>query len=79
MEGGDTSFANMSAAYDALPAEIKQRVEGKRAVHSYSHSYDRFSGSNGGRRSPRSKRMRCARLYILSYASIRKRAAKRCS
>jgi taurine dioxygenase len=44
-EGGDTSFANMSAAYDALPAEIKQRVEGKRAVHSYSHSYDRFSGS----------------------------------
>jgi len=45
LEGGDTSFANMSAAYDALPAEIKQRVEGKRAVHSYSHSYDRFSGS----------------------------------
>jgi len=45
MEGGDTSFANMSAAYDALPADIRQRVEGKRAVHSYSHSYDRFSGS----------------------------------
>jgi len=45
MEGGDTSFANLSAAYDALPSEIKQRVEGKRAVHSYSHSYDRFSGS----------------------------------
>jgi taurine dioxygenase len=44
-EGGDTSFANLSAAYDALPAEIKQRVEGKRAVHSYRHSYDRFSGS----------------------------------
>jgi taurine dioxygenase len=44
-EGGDTSFANLSAAYDALPAEIKQRVEGKRAVHSYLHSYDRFSGS----------------------------------
>ena len=45
MEGGDTSFANMSAAYDALPADIKQRVEGKHAVHSYSHSYDQFSGS----------------------------------
>ena len=45
MEGGDTSFANLSAAYEALPAEIKQRVDGKRAVHSYSHSYDRFSGS----------------------------------
>jgi alpha-ketoglutarate-dependent taurine dioxygenase len=44
-EGGDTSFTNLSAAYDALPAEIKQRVEGKRAVHSYRHSYERFSGS----------------------------------
>ena len=45
IKGGDTSFANLSAAYEALPADIKQRIEGKRAVHSYSHSYDRFSGS----------------------------------
>ena len=44
-EGGDTSFANLYAAYDALPAVIKQRIEGKRAMHSYNHSYERFSGS----------------------------------
>jgi taurine dioxygenase len=44
-EGGDTSFANMYAAYDALPADVKRRIEGKRAAHSYSHSYDRFHGS----------------------------------
>lgn len=44
-EGGDTSFANMSDAYDALPAEIKGRIDGKLAVHSYSHSYAKFSGS----------------------------------
>ena len=44
-EGGDTSFANLSAAYDALPADIKRRLEDKRAVHSYNHSYERFSGS----------------------------------
>jgi taurine dioxygenase len=44
-EGGDTSFANMAAAYDALPAEIKQRLDGKSAAHSYSHSYAKFSGS----------------------------------
>jgi taurine dioxygenase len=44
-EGGDTSFANMTAAYDELPADIKQRLMGKRAVHSYRHSYDRMSGS----------------------------------
>ena len=44
-EGGDTSFANMAAAYDALPAEIKQQLDGKSAVHSYGHSYAKFSGS----------------------------------
>ena len=44
-EGGDTSFANMTAAYDELPADIKERLMGKRAVHSYRHSYDRMSGS----------------------------------
>ncbi len=44
-EGGDTSFANMYAAYDALAPEIRRRIEGKRAAHSYSHSYDRFDGS----------------------------------
>jgi taurine dioxygenase len=42
---GDTSFASMYAAYDALPAEIKRRIEGKRAVHSYRNSYDRMAGS----------------------------------
>lgn len=44
-EGGDTSFANLTAAYDALPADIKQRLGDKHAVHSYNHSYERFSGS----------------------------------
>lgn len=39
-EGGDTSFANLSAAYDALPAGMKRRIDGKRAVHSYRKSYD---------------------------------------
>jgi len=44
-EGGDTSFANMAAAYDALPRETRQRLDGKSAVHSYGHSYAKFSGS----------------------------------
>jgi taurine dioxygenase/putative 2-oxoglutarate oxygenase len=30
--GGDTSFANMIAAYDALPAATKQRIDGLRVV-----------------------------------------------
>lgn len=32
--GGDTEFADCRAAYDALDAEMKQRIEGLRAVHS---------------------------------------------
>jgi len=31
--GGDTEFANTYAAYDALPQERKQQIEGLRAVH----------------------------------------------
>lgn len=34
---GDTSFASTTAAYDALPADLKQRVDGLTNVHSYRH------------------------------------------
>jgi taurine dioxygenase len=44
-EGGDTSFANMSAAYEALPDEVRARLAGKRAVHSYGHRYAQLSDS----------------------------------
>jgi taurine dioxygenase len=33
-EGGDTWFCDLGAAYAALPADLKARVEGRRAVHS---------------------------------------------
>jgi alpha-ketoglutarate-dependent taurine dioxygenase len=33
--GGETCFANMIAAYEALPAETKSRLTGKHMVHSY--------------------------------------------
>ncbi|HEX4159397.1 MAG TPA: TauD/TfdA family dioxygenase [Rhizomicrobium sp.] len=44
-EGGDTSFANMTAAYDALPEDIRHRLDGKSAVHSYVHGYEQYGGS----------------------------------
>ncbi|HUZ75297.1 MAG TPA: TauD/TfdA family dioxygenase [Stellaceae bacterium] len=44
-EGGDTSFANLYAAYEALPPDVKRRLEGKRATHSYRKSYDVLEGS----------------------------------
>lgn len=36
--GGDTWFANEFAAYDALPAALKQRVEGLTIKHDASHN-----------------------------------------
>jgi alpha-ketoglutarate-dependent 2,4-dichlorophenoxyacetate dioxygenase len=37
-EGGDTEFADMRAAYDALPAATKAQLEGLRVHHSIAHS-----------------------------------------
>src|SRR5580692_12570919 len=36
--GGDTYFADMFAAYAALPADLKKRADGKRAVHDASRN-----------------------------------------
>ena len=37
-EGADTEFADMRAAYDALPEKMKTRIEGLRVHHSIAHS-----------------------------------------
>jgi alpha-ketoglutarate-dependent taurine dioxygenase len=34
-EGGRTMFCNLYAVYEALPAELKQRIHGRRAIHSH--------------------------------------------
>jgi alpha-ketoglutarate-dependent 2,4-dichlorophenoxyacetate dioxygenase len=36
--GGETEFADLRAAYDALPADMKARIEGLATVHSIFHS-----------------------------------------
>ncbi|MDE1172617.1 MAG: TauD/TfdA family dioxygenase [Parvibaculaceae bacterium] len=38
-EGGDTLFANMYAAYEALSDGLKKTLEGMRAVHSTAHVF----------------------------------------
>ena len=38
-EGADTLFANMYKAYDALPPELRRRIEHLHAVHSFSEYY----------------------------------------
>src|SRR5437868_4398039 len=37
-EGGDTEFADLRAAYDALPPQTKAQLEGRVAIHSIWHS-----------------------------------------
>ena len=36
--GGNTYFADMYRAYDALPADLKAEIEGKTAIHDSSHN-----------------------------------------
>ncbi|WP_370467212.1 TauD/TfdA dioxygenase family protein [Caballeronia sp. BR00000012568055] len=38
-EGGDTLFANMHAAYDALPSDLRDAVAGLKAEHTYLARY----------------------------------------
>ena len=37
--GGDTEWAHMGAAYDALPDDLKQEIEGLEAFHTADHVY----------------------------------------
>lgn len=37
--GGDTRFAGMEAAYEALPDEIKHKIEGRTAIHDRNFRY----------------------------------------
>ena len=46
--GGDTLFLNMYEAYDKLPAELKARVDGRKALNAY--LYDSTTrGMNGSK------------------------------
>lgn len=38
-EGGNTLFASMYAAYDALPPDLREKLEGRLAVNSYEPGY----------------------------------------
>jgi len=49
-EGGETKFANMYAAYDALAADMKARLAGLRAVHDYQRHYRKADAESGGKR-----------------------------
>jgi alpha-ketoglutarate-dependent taurine dioxygenase len=43
--GGDTVFTNAAAAYEGLPEEVKQRIDGLKAVHSASRGFGSYADS----------------------------------
>jgi len=45
--GGNTLFANAYMAYESLPADVKRRIEGKRAINAY--DYDSAAMKRGTR------------------------------
>lgn len=43
---GDTLFADCTAAYEALPADMRRRLDGLKVAHVYNHSHRNFSLSD---------------------------------
>ncbi len=48
-DGGDTMFADMYAAYDALPGTMKQRIDGRNGVYNYTRDYEKARRKNPDR------------------------------
>jgi taurine dioxygenase len=40
--GGDTLFADMQAAYEGLPADIREEIDGLTAIHDFTRVFGRF-------------------------------------
>ena len=49
---GGTEFANMHAAYDALPDEIKTRLDGMTALHDFNKFWEMMRARPGSWRKP---------------------------
>jgi taurine dioxygenase len=68
--GGDTIFADMRAAYDALPEATKREIHGRRAVHDYAYRNDLQVAANPGVRPPLSAEAR-AKVPPVSHPVVR--------
>ena len=45
-EGGETQFADMERGYELLPADIKKKIEGRKAIHNFTFSRKRRHGED---------------------------------
>ena len=58
---GNTEFCNMHAAYDALSADLKQRLEGMTATHDFEKFWERMRRDKGSTRAPLTDAQRAAK------------------
>ena len=55
---GCTEFANMHAAYADLPDDIKERIEGRMAIHDFAKFWDMMRARPGSKRGPLTEEQR---------------------
>ena len=58
---GSTSFCNMHAAYDDLPAELKTKLDGMTVLHDFAKFWDKMRQREGSRRGPLTEAQRQAK------------------
>ena len=58
---GNTEFCNMHAAYDGLPNELKQKLEGKTVLHDFNKFWDMMRREKGSTRPPLTEAQRKAK------------------
>src|SRR5216684_880381 len=46
--GGNTMFSNMYRAYEAVPAALKEKLKGRKALHIHEYKRAKQAGSSGG-------------------------------
>jgi taurine dioxygenase len=55
---GSTEFANMQAAYEDLPADIKKKLDGKTITHDFAKYWDKARAQPGSTRKPLTEEQR---------------------
>jgi taurine dioxygenase len=71
-QGGDTLFLNMYKAYETLPAELKARVEGRKAVNAY--LYDSLTRSLNQKNVDFSKHPHYSQPIVRTHPETRRKA-----
>lgn len=61
---GCTEFADMHAAYDDLPEDVRQRIDGATAVHDFNKFWEMMRQREGSTRAPLSEEQRRTKLPI---------------